>query len=310
MGNGFKKVKASFVGSHKNSDKIPQWLRAHGGEYSREIDESVTHLIATESAMENNGAVERARQLKIKIVNYDWLEDSLMSKPYRPKREGPYLWDRILRERDDSYRVTKDGKKGRRGVDIEKILGEFQKEAQAVISDMEKLGYHLYVDRSTGSSYSATLVRHTLIKNRSRKETFVARVYETNKEPHTYTTFVKYTRVGVASKDMLAPKGSSLEQALFAFKKFFRVKTGVEWKDRYDDSKLLVSPKASTNGESLLQPSEGAWFRYERPGGLMGALNNDAVSVNDQDVQDDEVSRAKAEDVEENKEDDTTQSVY
>lgn len=203
------------------------------------------------------------------------------------------------------------------------------------------VGYHLYVDRSTGSSYSATLVRHTLIKNRSRKETFVARVsvpdafitqrpldshlvrvhiynpfaqriqvYETNKEPHTYTTFVKYTRVGVASKDMLAPKGSSLEQALFAFKKFFRVKTGVEWKDRYDDSKLLVSPKASTNGESLLQPSEGAWFRYERPGGLMGALNNDAVSVNDQDVQDDEVSRAKAEDVEENKEDDTTQSVY
>lgn len=43
-----------------------------------------------------------------------------MSKPYRPKREGPYLWDRILRERDDSYRVTKDGRKGRRGVDIGK----------------------------------------------------------------------------------------------------------------------------------------------------------------------------------------------
>lgn len=79
-----------------------------------------------------------------------------MSKGSRPKREGPYLWDHILRERgDDKYRVTKDGKKGRRGVDIgmcslteykkssltwvlEKILGEFQKEARAVVSDMEK----------------------------------------------------------------------------------------------------------------------------------------------------------------------------
>lgn len=202
------------------------------------------------------------------------------------------------------------------------------------------MGYHLYIDESTGASYSATLVRHTLVKNRSRKETFLARVsgpdtfitqrplnphlvrvpiynpfaqriqvYETNKEPHTYTTFVKYTRVGVASKDMLAPKGSSLEQALFAFKKFFHVKTGVEWKDRFDDSKLLVSPKGGANGESPLQPPEGGWFRYERPGGLMGALSNDAESTTDQDVQGDEVSRAKAKDAEENKGDDTAQSV-
>ncbi|KAF3391907.1 hypothetical protein DPV78_010449 [Talaromyces pinophilus] len=296
MGNGFKKVKASFVGSHKDSDKIPQWLKAHGGAFSKEIDDSVTHLIATESAMEKNvAAVEKARSLKIKIVTYDWLEDSLMSKGSRPKREGPYLWDHILRERgDDKYRVIKDGKKGRRGVDIEKILGEFQKDARAVVSDMEKLGYHLYVDKTTGVSYSATLVRHTLVKNRSRKETFLARVYETNKEPHTYTTFVKYTRVGVASKDMLAPKGSSLEQALFAFKKFFRVKTGVEWKDRFDDSKLLLSPQTDANGESPLQPPEGGWFRYERSGGLMGALSNDAEPATDQAVQIDEVSKAKA----------------
>jgi hypothetical protein len=66
----------------------------------------------------DDNAVEKARELKIKIVTYDWLEDSLMSKPYRPKREGPYLWDRILRERDDTYKVTKNGKKGRRGVDM------------------------------------------------------------------------------------------------------------------------------------------------------------------------------------------------
>ncbi|QGA15265.1 hypothetical protein EYB26_002922 [Talaromyces marneffei] len=290
MGNGFKKVKASFVGSHKDSNKIPQWLKAHGGEFSREIDHSVTHLIATESAMENNVAVEKARSLKIKIVTYDWLEDSLMSKPCKPKREGPYLWDKILRERDDTYKVTKDGKnekkgkKGRRRVDTEKILGEFQKGARAVVSDMEKLGYHPYVDKSTGVSYCATLVRYTLVNTRSRKETFLTRMYETNKEPHTYTTFVKYTRVGAASKDMLAPKGSSLDSALHAFKKFFLVKTGVEWKDRFDDSKLPLSPKAGANAEIPLQPPEGTWFRYKPPSGLMGALNHDVEIAVDKEV--------------------------
>lgn len=183
-------------------------------------------------------------------------------------------------------------------------------------------------------------MRHTLVKTRSRKETFLARVsgsdtfitqrplnphlvrvpiynpfaqriqvYETNKEPHTYTTFVKYTCVGVASKGMLAPKGSSLEQALFAFKKFFRVKTGVEWKNRFDDSKLLLSPKAIADGESPLQPPEGGWFRYERSGGLMGALSNDAEPATDQGAQDNEVSKAKAKDAGDNKGEDTAQSV-
>lgn len=77
----------------------------------------------------NDDAVEKARSLKIKIVTYDWLEDSLMSKGSRPKREGPYLWDHILRERGgDKYRVTKDGKKGRRGVDIGMSpLSEYEK---------------------------------------------------------------------------------------------------------------------------------------------------------------------------------------
>lgn len=198
------------------------------------------------------------------------------------------------------------------------------------------MGYHLYVDESTGVSYSATLVRHTLVNNRFRKETFLARVsgpdtfitqrplnphlvrvpvynpfaqrvqvYETNKEPHTYTTFVKYTRVGVASKDMLAPKGSSLASALFAFKKFFQVKTGVEWKDRFDDSKLLLSPKAGATGESPLQAPEGRWFRYERPGGLMGALSNDAEPAADQEIAGDNVSGEK--DSGENKRGDTVQ---
>lgn len=43
--------------------------------------------------------VRQAKRLKnIKIVSYDWLEDSLLSKSRRPKKEGPYLRDKILKK--------------------------------------------------------------------------------------------------------------------------------------------------------------------------------------------------------------------
>lgn len=34
----------------------------------------------------------------VKIVSYDWLEDSLLSRSKRPKPEEPYLWKKLLRE--------------------------------------------------------------------------------------------------------------------------------------------------------------------------------------------------------------------
>lgn len=43
-------------------------------------------------------AVRAAKRIKgVKIVPIEWLEDSLLSKSMRPKREGPYLWARKLK---------------------------------------------------------------------------------------------------------------------------------------------------------------------------------------------------------------------
>ncbi|EED21534.1 BRCT domain protein [Talaromyces stipitatus ATCC 10500] len=226
--------------------------------------------------------VQRARDLNINIVAYDWFEDSLMSKAYRPKREGPYLqnliWESAMTNTKGidigmgkifSYRMYKLANVM---LCLEKVLGEFQNEARAVVSDIEKLGYHLYIDKNTGVSYSATLIDIRLSnivpakKNSSLVlvcQTFSLlgpqnshEVYEMNKEPHTYTTYVKYTRVGVASKDMLAPKGSSLDSTLFAFKRFFHVKTGVEWKDGFGNSKLSSGTKLDKEGKIHLEPPE------------------------------------------------------
>lgn len=58
---------------------------------------------------------EAKRRKHIKIVTYDWLEDSLLSKTSRPKREGPYLWERILKEQKKkavkNSKVQKSSKK-------------------------------------------------------------------------------------------------------------------------------------------------------------------------------------------------------
>lgn len=57
-----------------------------------------------------------AKRIKgIKIVSIDWLEESLLSKSHRPKREGPYLWSRIIKTAKKKEITKKDAKKGSAG---------------------------------------------------------------------------------------------------------------------------------------------------------------------------------------------------
>lgn len=140
MGKGFKDVHVSFIGGHENSDKIPQWVKAHGGTFSREMNDNVTHLIASESAVKKNVyagmplpfailclsvciisadtcdlhiTVQQARDLKVNLVTYDWLEDSLLAKPPRPLKVGPYLWDRTQKSKPQKTEKPK-GRSGRK----------------------------------------------------------------------------------------------------------------------------------------------------------------------------------------------------
>lgn len=55
MGKSFQKVNACCAGNFgENSEKIPQWLRANGGTYSKDMNSDITHLITTESAFKRN----------------------------------------------------------------------------------------------------------------------------------------------------------------------------------------------------------------------------------------------------------------
>lgn len=58
--------------------------------------------------------VRKAREWKISLVTYDWLEDSLMAKPCRPLKVGPYLWDRQIQKESTEKPNGKKGKPGRK----------------------------------------------------------------------------------------------------------------------------------------------------------------------------------------------------
>lgn len=124
MGKTLAKIHACSAGNFgSNSIKIPQWVKANGGQYSTSVDGSVTHLITTVEAYkkgveagkavlltewpgrDTDGIyllillVRVAKQLQtVKIVTYDWLSDSLLSKSRKPRSEKQYLLENIVKK--------------------------------------------------------------------------------------------------------------------------------------------------------------------------------------------------------------------
>lgn len=55
MGKTFQKIHGCSVGNFEgNTEKIPQWIKANGGQYSKDVTDQVTHLIATKQAYKKN----------------------------------------------------------------------------------------------------------------------------------------------------------------------------------------------------------------------------------------------------------------
>ncbi|KAK2748049.1 hypothetical protein FQN55_004598 [Onygenales sp. PD_40] len=232
MGKTFRKINASIAGDFGTmSDKIKQWVEANGGTFSKNIDSTVTHLIATKAAFRKPlQAVRDARKVKgLKIVKLEWLEDSLLSKSKKPKREGEYLW----------ARPRNGGAKKPRRVNGE--LEEFD-------------GHHIFTD-TEGLRYFITLVRP--MSDSKYKEKYKLQLYESDTTPHTYSTFVKYSRVGIGASSHLALVGSSWDMAFASFKKFFKAKCGAQWEERH------VEPEPKKDDDGCPLPPDENWFQYE-----------------------------------------------
>ncbi|KAM0110180.1 hypothetical protein ACP6JB_004282 [Aspergillus fumigatus] len=302
MGKTFKNIHACAIGRFPvNGDKIPQWILAHGGTFSKDVTEDVTHLITTRETFAKNveagmapiipvcnrdyavtkvavGAVQKAKRLEtVKIVTYDWLEDSLQSKTRKPKPEGAYLLAkdpnnekkkqrraakvrrRQLKAKDkSSARMLQDGDCSQGpGNDSSTPRPRTRKGKALTAGSKYQANYHVYVDLATGETYSATIYRQ-LPWNHTR-EKFQIKVHESNDVPHTYATQAKYSRTGKSTDEILAPPGSDQDAAMAAFTDFFAAKTGKKWENRLDG--IPMAPKQDVDGKEL--PAHAGWFYYE-----------------------------------------------
>ena len=85
-------------GGNRRPDQLRGWITQAGGEYKTTLVSSTTHLVVSEANWKKQGnAVQEALARKeVKVVTYDWLEDSLLSG--RKKSEGQYQWDKIHKD--------------------------------------------------------------------------------------------------------------------------------------------------------------------------------------------------------------------
>jgi hypothetical protein len=101
-GRALLKCKIAVAGQYREYPyaKVSGWIANLGGSASTNADKTTTHVVATEKAWKRKDqAVAIALKLieqgeaDIKIVSFDWLEDSVNNKT--KKREGPYLWTKL-----------------------------------------------------------------------------------------------------------------------------------------------------------------------------------------------------------------------
>ncbi|KAJ5493839.1 hypothetical protein N7463_009926 [Penicillium fimorum] len=269
MRKPFQRIHASIAGKFEDGvgEKIPQWIRANGGQFSRDVNSRVTHLIATKEAFKNNAvSVETAKKIStVKIVSYDWLEDSLLSATRRPKPEGPYLLKNPMKPEKKEVQKKKATPKS------PKVVKEVKKRR---IADpflgpkgKSKPVRRVYQDRKTNVVYSTTLFRPSKPPVTSR-EKYQLTLFESIAEPHTYSTYTKYSRVGTSNVELLAGPRCNLELAVDKFKQFFKARTGKEWDERANGK--MPPPKADPDGKSL--PVYEGWFYLEEKTTILGAF--------------------------------------
>ena len=185
MGGG-RSLKGCYitpVGSFKDwtAPKISQWINHSGGISNTSISHNTTHLVvrteawkayvaATENGKEPVGQaaiVQQGMKLKedgkdIKIVSFDWLEDSLRNKTKKP--ETTFLWEKL--EKADATPRKKAAK------DVEprghtSLLKEvFQKSTDEYVTKQEKAKLDKEIERRE----RAAKEMEKALKNQEREE--------------------------------------------------------------------------------------------------------------------------------------------
>ena len=131
----------------KYQKNVTGWISGHGGSSQSQIDNRTTHVMASEKAWRRKDPlVAKALELNrdegrdIKIVSFDWLEDSVNNKT--KKKEGPYLWEKLdasLQKRDAAQkRADKANEPKEQKSHVGMLKEVFDESTEKFVSDKER----------------------------------------------------------------------------------------------------------------------------------------------------------------------------
>ncbi|ELR10209.1 hypothetical protein VC83_02993 [Pseudogymnoascus destructans] len=214
-----------FPRTHLN---IARLIARHGGRVDSTVTDRTTLLVTTiEEFQKRSSAIEKAISLgkaRCRIVQWDYVEDSIFTKNGKP---------RVISA--NFHEIQSVLKRQNRLSEAKAIYKKtFIKDANSMKGLADPGLHHVYVD-TTAFKYLVVLSCLTKIDSKTRVEKYTLLLFESNASPYTYTVGAKFNRPGAATtyiKEYMVP--STFDVAFRQFRKFFRIKAGIDWDCRLD----------------------------------------------------------------------------
>lgn len=93
---GYTITATGDLGKTRTNDALKRWTESNGGKWASKVETGVTHLICTKDHWTRNvQAIQKAVELKCKIITYDWHEDCCLNKARR--HTGQYLCSKVFK---------------------------------------------------------------------------------------------------------------------------------------------------------------------------------------------------------------------
>ncbi|KFY48240.1 hypothetical protein V495_01499, partial [Pseudogymnoascus sp. VKM F-4514 (FW-929)] len=219
---------------------IAKLIARHGGRVDAMVTDRTNIVVTTlDEFRKRTPAMEKAISLgkaRCRIVQWEYIEDSIFTKNGKPRAISANFHEiQSVLKRQNRLSEAKE-------IYRKKAIHD----ANATMGLADPGLHHHYVD-TTGFKYNIVLTRLTTLDSKTRVEkyTLLTRVekytlllFESNAAPYTYTVGIRFNRPGFATtyiKEYMIP--STFDVSFKQFKKFFKLKTGIEWDCRLDGVK-------------------------------------------------------------------------
>jgi len=165
---------------------------------------------------------------QVKIVTFDWFEDSLQA---RRKKTVKGQYDMPTAAKEKARKQKK--RKMQRDIRVGAEMTNFAKIVSDAKATYNLQGYHCYVD-PTGFTYDVELLRNVDTGNGVIFSKVVLRLFESDEPPYYYACYSTYIDMnGREAREVHANPASQFTVAFEKFKEAFEYRTKVIWEQRW-----------------------------------------------------------------------------